>query len=105
MTPSSSFYGNPDDPQEEADIFWLPGPDDLTRSTSDERAESEANSIESNDYDDQQEEFDEIALAKFESADWITTQWERLTGDEKEEIVRRFEELLEQQDESPNPNE
>ena len=88
-------YANPEDPQEEAEIFGLVGPDALTRSPDNKQAESEAQLLDSQSYDEKQEQLDEDVWIDFEKGGLrITVQLSQLSESQRSEVLAFIQELV-----------
>lgn len=88
-------YANPEDPQEEAEIFGLVGPDALTRSPDNKQAESEAQLLDSQSYDEKQELLDEGAWLAFEAGDvHIAVKFSVLSESQRSDVLAFIQKLL-----------
>ena len=105
MVPSSSYYANPEDPQEEAELFGLPSPDFLTQMPDTSRAESEAETLESQRYDDLQEEAEEAAGANLPSLARILEQLSQVPESQRSDLLTSIQELFDRLDDSSNSQE
>jgi hypothetical protein len=88
-----SFYGNPE-PEEEAEIFGVPGPEWLTQAPDESTAQREAGHLESEGYDDIQEEIEERAWTEEEPRTGIAAELSRLSDEELSQVSEFIQELL-----------
>lgn len=89
-----SIYETPC-PDEEADIFGVPGPEWLAQVPDYTSAETEANHLESMGYDDHQDDADEKAFSALAPTTELETRIALLSDDQRVAIVALIREMFE----------
>ena len=95
-----SFYGNPD-PEEEAEIFGVPGPEWLSQAVDGIAAEQEAVHLETEGYDDLQEAIEEREWTELGASSRIVTELVQLSDEQLAHVAEFIQELLGDKDEEP----
>lgn len=93
-----SFYGNPD-PEEEAEIFGVPGPEWLSQAVDGITAQQEAIHLETEGYDDLQEAIEEREWTELETNFRIVTELVQLSDEQLANVADFIQELLGDKDE------
>ena len=88
-----SSYENPD-PEEEAEIFGVPGLEWLTQNLEEATARREAELLGSEDYGDLQEDVEEREWTEQEQRFRIETELTRLSDEELSKVTEFIQELL-----------
>jgi hypothetical protein len=88
-----SIYGSPE-PDEEAEIFGVPGPEWLTQASDGVTAQQEADHLESEGYDDLQEAVEERDWPETEQGTAIEVELARLSEEQLAHVAQFIQELL-----------